>query len=116
MQVEFFDHLCRSTLGFIQAAYKAKGQNDTESEKVQLEEAFVDFSEAGEIRTFQQASTTIRNLAFEEGNTELVSYVNERIIGLYSKFSRGEQPSLPPLTGENGMWSFKVDPIKEIQN
>ncbi len=109
MQVEFFNQLCNSTFNFLKAAREAREKKDFNDEHAQLEEAYTDFVEAVHGRTVQQAANTVRSFAQDN---KMFSYVTEQTMAMYTRIHNGEQPSLPPLTGENGMLSVKVDPIE----
>ena len=109
MQVSFFQELCGNTFNYLKAAHKAHGNGDTNTEKVQLEEAYTDFLQAARVETTQRAANGVR--AITQGqDKQLVTYITAQTMEMYGRMSRKELPHLPPLRGENGMWSLPFDP------
>ncbi|MBI3591008.1 MAG: hypothetical protein HY094_06500 [Candidatus Melainabacteria bacterium] len=127
VKIGFFNDRCVDIHRYLTAAHKAKGSNNIKEEKEQLEEAFVDFKAAiqeGE-GTPQQIVNVVRGIntseiqASEEGKESSpipLNYLYEKLGSLSLRQFRGEQPSLKPLTGEGGMWSFPVPiiPLDEL--
>lgn len=116
MQVSFFQVLCGETFHHIKSAYEAKKQGETKIEEVYLEEAYADFLEAARQTTAQQSANNIRTIALqtEQNNEKLLTYLSEKTVAMYVKMQEREKPQLPPLNGEDGMWSFEVPPVKLI--